>query len=84
MAPQLETYSNVEVRRTVRFLWTKRLPSTEIHREKSAVYGLHAMSRPAIVKWCQKFGDGRTYLINRCGKGKEGQQRRAHQTWCSG
>ncbi|GBO00940.1 hypothetical protein AVEN_6471-1 [Araneus ventricosus] len=61
MVRQLETYSNVEVHGTVRFLWVKRFASTEIHREIS-VHGPYAMSRPAIVKWCQQFEDGRTDL----------------------
>ncbi|GBO22904.1 hypothetical protein AVEN_17615-1 [Araneus ventricosus] len=58
MVRQLETCSNVEVRGTVRFLWAKRFTSTEIHSEISA------MSRPAIVKWCQQFEDGRTDLTD--------------------
>ncbi|GBO06116.1 hypothetical protein AVEN_201659-1 [Araneus ventricosus] len=42
----------------------KRFMRTEIHSEISAVYrpGKHAMSRTAIVKWCQQFEDGRTDL----------------------
>ncbi|GBM03579.1 hypothetical protein AVEN_203157-1 [Araneus ventricosus] len=38
--------------------------NTEIHSEISAVYGPHAMSSPAIVKWCQQFEDGRTDLTD--------------------
>ncbi|GBM97566.1 hypothetical protein AVEN_143799-1 [Araneus ventricosus] len=57
---QLETYSNVEVRGTVRFLWAKCFTSGEM----SAVYEPHAMSRPAIVKWCQQFEDGCTDLTD--------------------
>ena len=64
MARQLGTYSNVEVHRTIRFLWAKHFTSTEIHREISAVHGLHAMSRPVIVKWCKMFEDGRTDLTD--------------------
>ncbi|GBL91783.1 hypothetical protein AVEN_185542-1 [Araneus ventricosus] len=64
MVRQLETYSNVEVRGTVSFLWAKRFTSTEIHSEISAVFGPHAMSRPAIVKWCQQFEDDRTDLTD--------------------
>ncbi|GBO12353.1 hypothetical protein AVEN_3495-1 [Araneus ventricosus] len=30
-------------------------------------YGPHAMSRPAIVRWCQQFEDGRTDLTDRKG-----------------
>ena len=52
MVRQLETYSNAEVRRTVRLLRAKHFKITEIHREISTVYGPHAMSRSAIVKWC--------------------------------
>ncbi|GBL78276.1 hypothetical protein AVEN_42821-1 [Araneus ventricosus] len=70
MASQLETYSNVEVRGTVRFLWAKRFTSTEIHSGISAVYGPHAMSRPTIVKWCQQFEDGRTDLTDAERQGK--------------
>ena len=62
MARQLETYSKVEVRGTIRFLWAKRLNCTDIHREILAVYGPHAISRPAIVKWYQQFDQGRTGL----------------------
>ncbi|GBM11232.1 hypothetical protein AVEN_198927-1 [Araneus ventricosus] len=62
MALQLETYSNVEVHGTVRFLWTKLFMSMEIHYQISAAYGSHAMSCPAIAKWCQQFEDGRTDL----------------------
>ncbi|GBN86535.1 hypothetical protein AVEN_61581-1 [Araneus ventricosus] len=64
MVRQLETYSSVEVRGTVRFLSTKHFTSTEIHSEVSAVYGPHVMSRPVIVKWCQHFEDGRTDLTD--------------------
>ncbi|GBM94961.1 hypothetical protein AVEN_265274-1 [Araneus ventricosus] len=64
MMRQLETYSNVEVRGTVRFFGAKRFTSTEIHSRISAVYGPHAMSRPATVKWCQQFEDGRTDLTD--------------------
>ena len=39
MVRQLETYSNVEVHETLRFLWTKHFMSTEIHREISTIYG---------------------------------------------
>ena len=59
---QLESYSNVEVRVTIRFLWGKRFTSTEIHREILTVLGPRAMSRPAIRKWCQQFEDGCTEL----------------------
>ena len=62
MARQLETYSKVELRGTIRFLWAKRLNCTDIHREILVVYGPHAISRPAIVKWCQLFDQGRTDL----------------------
>ncbi|GBL93444.1 hypothetical protein AVEN_59653-1 [Araneus ventricosus] len=62
MVLQLETHSNVEVRGTVGVLWAKRFTSTEIDSGISAVYGPHAMSHPAIVKWCQQFEDGRTDL----------------------
>ena len=64
MARQLQIYSNVEVRATVRFLWAKHFTSTEIHREISTVYGLRAMSRSAIVKCCQIFEGGRTDLTD--------------------
>ncbi|GBN37807.1 hypothetical protein AVEN_102211-1 [Araneus ventricosus] len=42
----------------------KRFMRTAIHSEISAVYRPepHAMPRPAIVKWCQQFEDGRTDL----------------------
>ena len=62
MARQLEIYSNVEGHGIVRFSWKKRFTSTEIHREISTIYEPHAMSRPAIVKWCQQFEDGCTDL----------------------
>ncbi|GBL85204.1 hypothetical protein AVEN_222693-1 [Araneus ventricosus] len=45
-------------------MWAKRFTSTEIHSEISAMYGPHSMSRPAIVKWCQQFEDGRTDLTD--------------------
>lgn len=55
MASQLETYFNAEVR--FEFLWEKCFTITDIHREISAVYGLHVISRTIIVKWCQQFED---------------------------
>ena len=64
MARQLETYSNIEVRLTVHFLWAKRFTNTEIHREISIVHGPRAISRATIMKWCQKFGNGRTDLTD--------------------
>ncbi|GBN06724.1 hypothetical protein AVEN_119432-1, partial [Araneus ventricosus] len=42
----------------------------EIHREISAMYGPHAMSRPAMVKWWQQFEDGRTDLTDAEGQGR--------------
>ena len=57
---QLETYSKGEVRGTIRFLWAKRLNCTDIHGEILAVYGPNAIPRPAIVKWCLQFDQGRT------------------------
>ena len=62
MVRQLETYSNAEVRRTVRLLRAKHFKITEIHREISTVYGPHSMTRPAILKWCQEFENGYTDL----------------------
>ena len=62
MACQRETYSKGEIRETPRFLWAKRLNYTDIHREILAVYGPNAISRPAIVKWCQQVDQGRTDL----------------------
>ena len=62
MARQLETYFKVEAHGTVRFLLTERFTSTEIRRDVSTAYGLHSMSRPGIVKCCQQFEDGYTFL----------------------
>ena len=44
--------------------------NTEIYREISTVNGLHAMSLPAILKFCQMFEDGRTHLIDAERKGR--------------
>lgn len=62
MARRLEIYFNVEVRGIARLLWAKNYTSTEIYCEISAVYGPHAVLRPAIVKQCQQLEDGRTDL----------------------
>ncbi|GBN57698.1 hypothetical protein AVEN_251520-1 [Araneus ventricosus] len=78
----LDTYSNVEVRGTMLFLRAKRFTSAEIHSEIPAAYGSHAMSRPAIVKWCQQFKDGRTDLTDAERKANNAEQ--VYQTWCSG
>ncbi|GBL85944.1 hypothetical protein AVEN_63249-1 [Araneus ventricosus] len=64
MVRQLENDSNVELHGTVQFLWAKPFTGTEIHSVTSAVYGPHAMSRPAVVKWCQQLEDGRTDLTD--------------------
>ena len=41
-------------------MWAKRLNCTDIHSDILAVYGPYAISRPAIVIWCEQFDQGRT------------------------
>ena len=55
---QLETYSNIEARGTVCFLWIKCFTNIEIYHETLTVYVSHPMSCPAIVKCYQQFEDG--------------------------
>ena len=64
MTRQLETYFNVEIRWTVGFFVGKTLNEYRVHRDISTVYGLHAISTPAIVKWCQMLEDSSTNLTD--------------------
>ena len=78
MVRQLETYSKGEIRGTVQFLWAKRLNCTDIHRQILAVCGSNAISRPAIVKWCQQFDKAaQTWIMV---FGQEGHQHRPQTT----
>lgn len=54
MARKLYSYSELEIRGTVHFLWVC-LNCTEIHLEIVRVYVKHAISRIAVMQWCEQF-----------------------------
>ncbi|XP_035216035.1 uncharacterized protein LOC118189495 [Stegodyphus dumicola] len=64
MARRLETWSRIEVRAVIRFLWAKNVATSEIHRHIVEVYGDKAMSRQQVAKWCS-YQAGREHVENR-------------------
>lgn len=60
MAAAIDSPADCEVRGVIRFLWAKKMPPVEIHRELCSVYGENIMSYTAVKKWCQLFREGRT------------------------
>jgi len=70
MARQLDVYSKIELRGTVRFLWAKNCNTTEIHLDVCTVYAEQVMTRQAIGKCCKQFEEGRTELQDEAGKSR--------------
>jgi hypothetical protein len=61
MAGLVETWSNIEVRSVIRFLWLKGIRSAEIHHQLVEVYGANVMSQKHIWVCCTAFENGRPH-----------------------
>jgi transposase len=56
--------SRVEQRAVIRFFWAKGLSTAEIHNEMQPVYGHKCFNLSVIKRWCRKFSNGRTSLVD--------------------
>ena len=70
MATVLEIYADEEVRSVIRFLWAKKLPTIEIHKELKAVYGPNVMTIQMVRKWCREFDEGRVDVTDKVRSGQ--------------
>ena len=62
MAAPMSTFTKIEQRGVVRFLWAKNIEAKDIHKEMLPMYGEHCLSRQAVHNWVQKFSEGRTSI----------------------
>jgi hypothetical protein len=60
MAGLAETWSNIEVRSVIRFLWLKGTSPAEIHHQLVQVYSANVMSQKHVWVWCTAFDKGKT------------------------
>jgi hypothetical protein len=58
MATVLKEWIKEEVRSVIRFLWAKKVPPVEIHRELVTVYGANVMTVDHVGKWCRECDSG--------------------------
>ena len=65
MVRQLDVYSKIEFRGTVKFSYAKNSNPMEINLEVCTVYG-----EQAIGKWCKQFEESRTELQDEPSKGR--------------
>jgi histone-lysine N-methyltransferase SETMAR len=56
--------SRVEQRAVIRFFWAKGLSTAEIHNEMQPVYGHKCFNLSVVKRWCRKFSNGRTSLVD--------------------
>ena len=56
--------SRVEQRAVIRFFWAKGLSTAEIHNEMQPVYGHKCFNLSVVKRWCRKFFNGRTSLVD--------------------
>ena len=70
MAVPLSTFTKIEQRGVVRFLWAKNVEAKDVHKEMLPMYGEHCLSRQAVHNWVQKFSEGRTSIedVHRVGR----------------
>ncbi|GBL78615.1 hypothetical protein AVEN_65202-1 [Araneus ventricosus] len=83
MVRQLETYSNVEVCGTVRFLWANvsRVRRFIVRYRQCMGTCNVTSSRCEMVPAVRR----RSHRLNRCGKARKANNgEQAYQTWCSG
>ena len=59
MAAPLNTYTTIEQRGIVWFLWAKDMAAKDIHKEMLPMYGEHCLLHQAVHNWVQKFSEGR-------------------------
>ena len=57
-----------KVRAGIRFLHTEGQSAAEIHRRLCRVYGDKVMSDSCVRKWCRKFRDGHTDVLDEGGQ----------------
>jgi hypothetical protein len=55
MATVLKEWTKEEVHSVIRFLWAKKVPSVEIHREIVTVSGANVMTVQHVCKWCREW-----------------------------
>jgi hypothetical protein len=65
MAAPLNTFTTIEQRGVVHFLWVKDMEAKDIHKEMLPMYGEHCLSRQAVHNWVQKFFEGWTSIENK-------------------
>jgi hypothetical protein len=58
MATLLKKWTKEEVLSVICFLWAKKVPPVEIHREVVTVYGAKVMTVQRVRKWCREFDSG--------------------------
>jgi hypothetical protein len=78
MAAPLNTYTTIEQRGVVRFLWAKNMDAKDIHKEMLPMYGEHCLSRQAVHNWVQKFWRTSTEDKHRtgwCARGSDSNQK---------
>jgi hypothetical protein len=56
MVAALNTYTMIEQRGVVRFLWAKNMDAKDIHKEMLPMYGEHCLSRQAVMIGCRSSG----------------------------
>ncbi|GFO26534.1 histone-lysine N-methyltransferase SETMAR [Plakobranchus ocellatus] len=62
MTTAIKEWSKLEVRAVVRFLFSKGIKPSEIHKQIAETYGEGAMSRSRVYQWCSWLWEGRTSL----------------------
>ncbi|GFS07048.1 histone-lysine N-methyltransferase SETMAR [Elysia marginata] len=60
MATPIKDWSKLEVRAVGRFLFSKGIRPSEIHKQIAETYGAGALSRSRVYQRCIWFGEGRT------------------------
>jgi len=56
--------ASCKVRAVIRFLHAEGQSAAEIHRRLCRVHGDNVMSDSCVRKWCRKFRDGRTEMLD--------------------
>ena len=74
--------SRVEQRAVIRFIWAKGLSTAEIHNEMQPVYGHKCFNLSVVKRWCRKFSNGRTSLVDNKRSGLEKLEKQASKNLC--
>ncbi|GFX80267.1 HTH_48 domain-containing protein [Trichonephila clavipes] len=64
MFEEIESPDKCEIRFVIRFLTTRNMSASDIHRLITEVYGTEEMSDSKARKWVRKSKDGRTNIHN--------------------